>query len=173
MILPGASIIQMAWVVTDLEAAARKFSTAYGAGPFVFNRHISLDNPSHRGQPVRTDFSTCILQAGDIQIELIEQHDDTASVYRDLYAKGQEGFHHVAVIVPDVAAEVARYQALGFAVASAGQFGTTDFAYIDTVSATGHMVEVLGDNDGLRRFFGSVRRAAENWDGLDPIKIMS
>ena len=170
MILPGAPIVQMAWVVRDLEDAARRFSTTLGAGPFLFNRHVQLTDPRHRGQPVRTDFSLALAQAGEVQIELIAQHDDTPSVYRDLFPAGSEGFHHVAVIVPDVSLEVERYLALGFAVASSGRFGHADFAYVDTSPATGHMVEILPDNETIRRFFGSVRKAAESWDGLDPIR---
>lgn len=173
MILPGSSIVQMAWVVNDLEVAARKYSATLGYGPFMFNRHIRLSDPRHRGVSMQTDFSLAIAQAGDVQVELVQQHDDTPSVYRDIYAKGCEGFHHVAVIVPDVGKEVARYQALGFTVASTGRFGDVEFAYVDTVPVTGHMVEILPDQDGIRRLFGAVRRAAENWDGVDPIREMS
>ena len=172
MILPGASIVQMAWVVNDLEAAVARFSRTMGCGPFMFNRHIDLVRPHHRGIPVKTDFSLALTQAGAVQIELVQQHDATPSVYRDVYSAGDEGFHHVAVIVPDVAAEVERYRSLGFAVASTGRFGDADFAYVDTVPATGHMVEVLPDNETIRRFFGAVRRAAESWDGVDPIREM-
>lgn len=173
MILPGASIVQMAWVVNDLEAGVARFSRTMGCGPFMFNRHIKLADPHHRGSPMQTDFSLALTQAGPVQIELVEQHDDTPSVYRDLYAKGVEGFHHVAVIVPDVAKEVARYQALGFSVASTGRFGDADFAYVDTIPATGHMVEILPDNETIRRFFGAVKRASETWDGVNPIREMS
>jgi hypothetical protein len=173
MILPGASIVQMAWVVNDLEAAARKHSATFGYGPFMFNRHIRLSNPCHRGVSAQTDFSLAIAQAGDVQVELVQQHDDTPSVYRDIYVKGREGFHHVAVIVPNVDKEVARYQSLGFAVASTGRFGDAEFAYVDTSPATGHMVELLPDNDTIRRFFGAVKRASETWDGVNPIREMS
>jgi len=173
VILPGASIVQMAWVVSDLEAAARRFSTTLGVGPFLFNRHVKLTDPRHRGVPVRTDFSLALAQAGGVQIELVQQHDDTPSVYRDLFAPGAEGLHHVAVLVPDVAKEVERYKALGFAVGSTGRFGEADFAYIDTSPVTGHMVEILPDNDTIRRFFGAVRKAAENWDRVDSIREMS
>lgn len=173
MILPGTSIIQMAWVVNDLDTAARRFSQVYGAGPFMFNRHVKLTDSRHRGRAMQTDFSLALAQAGDVQIELVEQHDDTPSVYRDLYPRGVGGFHHVAVIVPNVDKEVERYRALGFAVGSTGRFGDADFAYVDTAPATGHMVEILPNNDTIRRFFGAVRRAAEKWDGVDPIREMA
>lgn len=170
MILPGASIVQMAWVVRDLEEAARRFSATLGVGPFLFARHVELADPLYRGRPGRTDFSLAMAQAGEVQIELIQQHDDSPSIYRDLVAPDREGFHHVAVIVPEVAPEVERYRALGFAVASEGRFGAAEFAFIDTSPATGHMVEILQDQEGIRRFFGAVRKAAQNWDRLDPIR---
>jgi hypothetical protein len=171
MILPGAKIVQMAWVVDDLEAAATRLSHAMQCGPFLMIRHIALDDPRHRGRPQRTDFSLCLAQAGDVQVELVQQHDDTPSVYRDSFPDGPPGgiaFHHVAVIVPDVFAETARYNALGFPTASSGRFGAIDFTYVDASSAGGFMVEVLPDMSEMHAFFGKVRRAAEEWDGVTP-----
>lgn len=176
MILPGARIVQMAWVVDDLEAAATRLSAAMRCGPFMMNRHITLTDPHHRGRPQRTDFSLALAQAGDVQIELIEQHDDTPSVYRDVFPNGPAdgmAFHHVAVIVGSVAEETARYNALGFETASSGRFGDVDFTYVDTRSAGGFMVEVLPDSETIRRFFGAVRRAAEDWDGITAWREMA
>ena len=175
MILPGARIIQMAWVVDDLEAAATRVSRAMQCGPFLINRHIQLTDPHHRGRAQRTDFSLALAQAGEVQIELVEQHDDTPSVYRDAFPSGPPdgmAFHHVAVIVSDVAAETARYNALGFETASSGRFGDVDFTYVDTRRAGGFMVELLPDSDTIKRFFGAVRRAAEDWDGVAPWREM-
>ena len=50
MILPGARIVQMAWVVDKLETAAEQLSRAMQAGPFLVIRHIKLDDPHHRGR---------------------------------------------------------------------------------------------------------------------------
>ena len=60
MILPGAKIIQIAWVVDNLETAAEKLSRSMQCGPFLMLRHIQLDDPHHRGRPQRTDFSLCL-----------------------------------------------------------------------------------------------------------------
>jgi Glyoxalase/Bleomycin resistance protein/Dioxygenase superfamily len=165
MILPGASIIQMAWLVNSLEEAASRFSKTMGGGPFKAFRHIQIQDGMHRGRPATFDFSLALMQAGDVQMELVQQHDNNPSVYRDIYAQGQEGFHHVAVIVPDVVKEAERYKALGFEIGSSGKFGDVDFVYVDTSPATGFMVEVLPDTPGIRALFGSVRKAAANWDG--------
>lgn len=170
MILPGARIVQMAWVVDNLEAAAERLARAMRCGPFLMIRHITLDDPCHRGTPQRTDFSLCLAQAGDVQMELVEQHDNSPSVYRDMFPAGPPGgmaFHHVAVVVPDVFAETERYNALGFPTASSGRFGNIDFTYVDTTAAGGFMVEVLPDMPEMHAFFGKVRKAAEDWDGKE------
>lgn len=170
MILPGSTVMQMAWVVEDLDEAIVRFSRTLGVGPFLINRHIKLTEPRYRGKLAQMDFSTALAQAGNVQIELVMQHDDNASVYRDLYPRGREGFHHVAVVVPDVLAEIARYRALGFEVAFEGYFGTAGFAYVDTSAALGHMVEILPDDPGLARFFGAICKAAEQWDHQNPAR---
>ena len=39
--------------------------------------------------------SCAFAQAGPMQIELIEQHTDGPSVYRDMFPAGTGGFHHL------------------------------------------------------------------------------
>ena len=106
-----------------------------------------------------------LAQAGDTQIELVCQHDDSPSCYRDLVPAGATGFHHVAVIAGDYDEAVGRYEALGHEIASSGVFGDLRFCYVDTSAVLGHMVEIVEDKPSIRAFFGAVRKAAENWDG--------
>ncbi len=160
MILPGNSIVQIAFVVDTLETAIAHFTKTMGLGAFTLVPHVELTGPTYRGTPQRTDFSIAVTQAGDVQLELIEQHDDTPSIYRDLYPRGKHGFHHVAVVVPDVAAEARRYTDMGFAIGSSGRFGTSDFVYVDTTPVLGHMVEILPDDAGVGAFFAAVRTAS-------------
>jgi len=101
-------IIQYAWVVPDLAEAARRWHATTGIGPFLVNRDLKLDEPRYRGQPSITRFSTAVAQHGDVQIELVEQLDDSRSAYRDTVAAGTAGFHHIAFIATDFAATVSR-----------------------------------------------------------------
>ncbi|MBT5201959.1 MAG: methylmalonyl-CoA epimerase, partial [Gammaproteobacteria bacterium] len=41
--------------------------------------------------------------AGACQIQLIQQHDDKQSIYRDMYPDGSFGMHHIAMLVEDYA----------------------------------------------------------------------
>lgn len=158
-------ILQFSWVVNDLAEAAMRWHRTSGVGPFLVNRHLAITNPVYRGVQQRTDFSTAIAQAGPVQIELVQQHDDSPSCYRDTVPIGSEAMHHVAFIAPDFDAALAFYTAQGFAVASEGRFGDVRFCYVDTSSAIGHMVEILEDRPAIRSFFGAVARAADRWDG--------
>jgi len=164
-LLHRPDIVQFAWVVPDLHAAMLHWHKTLGVGPFLVNRRIAITNPRHRGAPVTTSFSTAIAQSGDIQIELVEQHDATPSAYRDTVAEGTTGFHHVAIIAADYPAALARFTDAGFAVAADGLFGPMRFAYVDTAAALGHMVEIVEDTAAIRGFFAAVRKAGEEWDG--------
>jgi 4-hydroxyphenylpyruvate dioxygenase-like putative hemolysin len=161
MILPGNSIVQIAWVVNDLSSAVARFRKTLNTGPFTFIEHVQLNDFKYRGKASSADYSMAVVQAGDVQLELIEQHDDAPSVYRDLYPRGKEGFHHVAVFVPDVTAEVARYAALGLEIGCTGRFGDCDIAYVDSSPVLGHMVEILPDTAVMRGFFDAVRTSSE------------
>src|SRR5690606_1168716 len=68
-------IIQYAWVVPNLEAGALQWHETLGIGPFLVNRDVTLTGARYRGTPGQARFSTALAQSGDVQIELIEQHD--------------------------------------------------------------------------------------------------
>ena len=162
MIRPA--IIQHAWVVPNLEAGIRHWHETLGIGPFLINRDIAVTDQFHRGQPATTRFSTAVAQHGDVQIELVEQLDDTASAFRDTVPKGTSAHHHIAIIAEDFDAALAHYAAQGFQPATTGRFGDMRFAYIDTAASMGHMVEIVEDKPNLRAFFAAIRKAAERWD---------
>lgn len=164
-------IIQYAWVVPNLEEAARRWHAATGIGPFLVNRDLRLDRPRYRGQPSATRFSTAVAQHGDVQIELVEQLDDGPSAYRDTVPAGATGFHHVAFVTDDLAADLAHYAEQGFAVAADGFFGPVGYAYVDTSPALGHMTEIIEDKPAIQAFFAAIRKAAERWDH-DPATLL-
>lgn len=165
------AVLQMAWVVNDLEEAARRWHRTTGVGPFLVNRHIPIREPLYRGKPGRVDFSTAIAQAGPVQIELVQQHDDAPSCYRDSVPAGQEAMHHIAIMVADYDVTVAEYEQEGFTVASSGYFGKARFCYVDCRPGIGHMVEILEDCAPIRSFFALIARAAQEWDG-DPATLI-
>jgi len=139
----NCTITQMGYVVDDLQSAMTRWSDTLGIGPFTVISHVAIDQGFYRGAPTDVDISVATAESGAIQIELIEQHNDVPSCYRDLFAPGGEGLHHVALRTADYDAQVERYEAMGCPAAFAGVYQGTRFAYMDTSASLGIMVEVV------------------------------
>lgn len=168
MAMPYERIVQNAYVVNDIQAAARRWSEALGIGPFVLLEGIEMPM-IHRGKAGRIALSAALAHAGDIQIELIQQLSDGPSAYRDVYAPGEEGFHHVAILCRDFEAAVARQEALGHAMSMI--FGHPDglTAYMDARADTGGMIELYSDYAGIKDLYELVAARAAEWDGREVI----
>lgn len=145
---------------------------ATGIGPFLKAPNIVLQEYDYRGRQLSgLEFSVALAQSGGVQIELIEQHGDAPSAYRDTIAAGTQGFHHLAIYTDDYDRVLGDYRDRGFAIAVDGTFGAMRFAYVDTSVAIGCMVEIIEEDPMQTDFFRRVAAATETWDGLtDPIR---
>ena len=164
-------IVQACWVVSDLEEAMLRFQRTMRCGPFFFIEGAAVENGVYRGTPSRPVSNIALAQAGQIQVELIQPRSPAPSIYRDVVPEGKEGFHHLCYFTEDYDGERARYEAMGAALGFEGiSNGDMRVAYYDTRALTGFMTEVLEDNAGVKDLFAMIRRAAEGWDGRDPIR---
>ena len=111
--LMNHTIIQMAYVVRDIRETAKDWQETFGIGPFFLLEDINITDPHYRGKPQEVDFSVAVCQTGDIHVEFIQQNCDSPSCYRDMFAAGEEGFHHVG-IVPDIVDCLAEEMVLSF-----------------------------------------------------------
>lgn len=176
MVAVAKEYSQIAWVVDDLDAAVRHWQQTAGLGPFFMGSHVGglFGDPQHRGRPTAVDISCAIAQAGPVQIELIKQHDDAPSPYRDVFAAGESGMHHICGLVDDVAAECRRYESLGFGIVfTATVGGQTPVAYVDTRPMIGCMTELMGRQGLVAQMFAAVAKTAADWDGTDPIRDLA
>ena len=161
------SIFQNAWVVDDCEASCNKWINELGIGPFyVGDYDVDVD---YRGERQHLKMSIAIAQAGPVQIELIQPNIDRC-VYRDSVTKGSDGFHHMCVWTHDIDADTEYFQSLGYPVATQGTIGDIEFAYYDTRPLMGCMLEVATPSESLLKQSYSIKEAAANWDGKDPIR---
>lgn len=163
-------IFQQAYLVNDLEDAIRRWSDLFGAGPFGIAAHHRADWFEYRSTPQEADVSYAFGYLGEVQIQFIEQHDDTPSIYRDMYAAGEEGFHHQAFLVHDFEAEYQRMIDLGYEPACRLYADGVDAAYFDTREMNGGFTEVHGDPPHILAAFAQWRRAHELYrPGVDPL----
>jgi catechol 2,3-dioxygenase-like lactoylglutathione lyase family enzyme len=167
-------VMQLAYVPADFDAALKFWIETVGAGPFWLLEHVRLDELKHRGQATTIDFSLALGYWGDLQIELIRQHDDGPSIYKSWRDEGREGLHHVCVLVDDMAEARKVCAAAGAEVVQEAKVpGGGDVIYVDTGGGPGTMVEILTPAPGGRAFFDYMRETARGWDGSDPVRRLS
>ena len=171
MLLGPLKPIQIAYHVPDPERAARDYARAFGWGPFFLFEHIALSRCIYRGAPAVFDHSSAYGQGGELMIELIAQNDDAPSVLRELYARDEVGVHHIAHFVPHLQEALDHARAAGADIALDACTATgTRFAMLDTSRELGAMVELYEPAGDLLKFYRYVRRAAQGWNGAEPLR---
>jgi hypothetical protein len=158
---------QLGFVVDDVVAAAARWATAFGVGPF----HVLPKRATQwraGGTTVALEMQVAVAQAGPVQVELIQQHDDVPSIFRD----HPGGLHQLCTVTSDVDAKVAELGALGYELA--GEFtGAQHVAFVDTTADFGFYTEVV---EGTAEFLGqlaAIDRTCASWDGTDPVRLLT
>ena len=166
-------IVQVAYFVDDCRSAARDMASRLGAGPFFVLDRIELAWGEHRGVECPFVHSSAYGQWGDLMVEFVQQDEEGPSPFRDLYRPGEQGLHHVAMMVDSLEATTAECAEHGLALAARAETRTgTEFAFIDTVNELGHMIEIYERSGALIGFYDFVRKASVEWDGEAPLRSM-
>ena len=162
------NIVQTAYFVSDIEAAAKRLHALLGVGPFFVAHHIPLINVRYRGQPGQLDHSSAYVQAGAVMLELVQQNGEYPSPFRDMYAPGESGIHHAAAFTADLDATLAGYAQDGYETALYAETQTgVRFAFVDARPLLGHMLEFYEESPAIRGFYALVAERAANWDGKE------
>jgi hypothetical protein len=165
------AIFQNAWVVDDYEAACMKWVNEMGVGPFYVSEYTDqISGVTYRGEPAELSMYVGIAQAGNVQIEII-QPTVARCAYRDSVPAGTDAFHHMCVWTHDIDADTEYFENLGYPTANRGSAGDIHFAYYDTRPLMGCMWEVVNPSAVITERFAMIARAAEGWDGKDPIRL--
>lgn len=158
---------QYAYFVNDIDEACHNWNKMVGAGPFHVVRHHIAEGFLYKGEHVEADVSYAFGQAGPAHVQFIAQHDDTPSIYRDMFEKGQEGFHHVAILVRDFEAEHQRLLDKGFECSCRLYADEVDAAYFDTRSVNGCYTEIHGEQLQIMGRWTAMKRAHDLWQPGD------
>lgn len=168
-VLPG-DIRQNGYVVRHLGSAVDAWLDV-GVGPWLLLPHLTQSGSVYRDQPTEPVVSIAFANSGDLQLELIEQEDDSPSIYREFLDSGREGFHHLAWWVDDFDDVAGAAQHAGWPIVHHGNVGgMAKFAYFDPGGVTSTAIEVMELNDTTRWLASTVRSAASGWDGSDPVR---
>ncbi|MEO0981285.1 MAG: VOC family protein [Pseudomonadota bacterium] len=163
-------VMQLAFVPRDFDAAVTHWTEMMGVGPFFWIENAGLQNATFNGAPSEAEFGLALAYWGDVQIELIKQHNDAPSIYNTQPWAGAGGMHHVCLLTDDI--EDARAKALASGaelVTTADLPGGGAVFYAATGGAEG-LVEVLQPAPGGLEFFAMMKQAAADWDGADRLR---
>jgi Glyoxalase/Bleomycin resistance protein/Dioxygenase superfamily len=169
---PLGEVVQIAYGVLDVRAAAQSLAVQLGAGPFFVRRHELPRMLQHRGERGEFDHSSAYGQWGTIQLELIAVHHAAPQSLADIVMK-TSGIHHMTWFVDSIDAEQRRLADIGWPevmrAETASGFG---YAFHDARAELGHLVEIYRPNDSVLRLYSKVAAAAKGWNGADPVREM-
>jgi hypothetical protein len=167
---PNGSVLQVAYVVRDLEAAIAEWTGKLGAGPFHV-MHLQLADQTFRGQPASINAKIAIGYLGQTNIELIQPMDELPSAYTEQLQTRGPGLNHYWLAADDMDAEIARLEASGFPmIAYSDISGLSRSAMIDTSATLGCLTEIQELPPRIWEILGEMQAAHESWDGSDPIR---
>lgn len=167
-------VCQLGYVVRDIEAAMRHWTSVMGVGPFFYLERAEFIDYRYRG--IRHDLwvSGALAQCGGVQIELIQQRNDAQSMYRDFLAAGREGLQHIAFWHEPGRYEKVLAQALAQGFTVAMETATVEpqgkLVYFEQEAHPGTVIELSCLSAGKRKIFDMIADSARDWDGRDPIR---
>jgi hypothetical protein len=163
-------IRQLGFVSRNIDQSIRHFLTHWNIGPWYVVRNITA--PSlYKGEPSVPEISLALSSCGDLQFEIIEQHNDAPSAYREALATSP-GLHvqHVAVWTDHFAKIKADALAKGWVAVLETPSGPGQSCYLVHPSEPLVCVEVSDRSPFKEHVREAVRNVANTWDGADPIR---
>ena len=68
-----------------------------GIGPWFVMRNVAI-RALYRDEPCEITLTLALANSGDLQVELIQQHDDTPSIYTEFLSSGRRGLSPVGLL---------------------------------------------------------------------------
>lgn len=147
-LINGQSVIQIAFVVKDIEESSRAFSQLLGNQPTPVRTagDYSITQTILDGKPAsEANCWMAFLDAGNgVSIELI-QPNGKPSVWQEHLEKKGPGFHHIAFLTEDMAQSVQSCEDAGLRMRQWGRFrdGSGEYAYLEGTDSLNTFVELL------------------------------
>lgn len=170
-------IRQVGHIVRDIDESMEYWTSKFGIGPFFIMRKVTFTDFYYRGVASRSPVvSLAFAQSGDVQIELIQQHDDAPSAYREFHSAGREGMQHLSPWFDtresyDAAREELLKRGLTLVHEVRGDGLTPRFCYFETGAPHAPLMELSEAMlPHIRAFPDTVSAESKNWDGTLPVR---
>jgi len=139
---------QLGFVFKDIDNQAKVMEKLYNLPPFLGWPEVEFPT-KYKGKDAilkaRALFSKMgdpQSEVGEPQVELI-QWIEGESPYKDYLEQGREGLHHLGMHVDDLDPYLKDFESKGIEILFYGEIGEGRFAYMDTESTFGIIVELI------------------------------
>jgi hypothetical protein len=169
-ILPGP-VRQIGYFVRDLDEAMAGW-VQLGVGPWFVLRTLPMQ-ALYRGEPCETTLSLALSNSGEMQIELIQQQDDTPSVFTEFLDAHGPGFHQLAYWTTHFEETMRAVEKAGWPVVwSGGEGYGVRFAYVEPPNAPAAVIEISELTEATAANAMFIHDAAAEWDGQNPVRVL-
>lgn len=166
---PVEAVFQVAYTTADAHKTALAWTATLGIGPWTVRGPFTAPGAFYRGEPYRAELTVARTFDGALMIELIQQHDDEPSIFRDRINAEGYGFHHVAVSTNDFDARARSLaRASGPAVFEDVLPTGARVAFFDGAPGQSGMVELVEVTSAQSASYDALRELCRDWDGTDP-----
>jgi hypothetical protein len=168
---PLGSVVQYAYVVQSIDRAAADYVDRLGIGPWFVRGPFTPSAGRYRGQPTSAAITLARAFSGHVMLELVEQHDDTPSVFHPSSGQRRYGFHHWAVFTEQIDADIEGYRALGYEEAYSDVLPSgSRISYVDSRRDLPGMIELVEHTDAQEQVYDTIYRASVGWGGDEPLR---
>lgn len=167
---------QVGIVVKDIDEGMNAATERLGVGPFFVIRTVEPTWFKYRGQDSRPPLlSLAFAFSGPLQLEIVQQHDDAPSAYREFLDRGRQGPQHLsswATSSLEYEAACASARSKGAEAVHEGQIGSGRFTYFDTVEPTLGLCFEIAETmiPALVPLWERAAEASARWDGSEPVR---
>ena len=133
---------------------------------------VQTDYFLYRGVESELEVSVGVANSGEVQLELIQPHNDASSAFTEFLDAGHEGAQPRRLLDRRLPTVLRQRTVSRLHGDSGGKHRrrTRPLAYLDTEHDHGTAIEISDIGGPAGPFFSDIRDAAANWDGTDPIR---
>lgn len=164
-----------AFVVPDLTSTVDRMLSS-GLGPAFMLRRL-ITTGQYRAQSNTMIKNVAFVTAGNMQYEILEQLDDTPSIYREFLDQHPSGgLHHVAFYSENFEADRECARNAGLELNIVQEFltpdGTTFEIYMEPANTTDPLLVQFMYPGATEAIFAELEKISADWDGSEPIRNM-
>lgn len=148
--MKDGDVVQVAYMVKDLDAAMKKYWEVLKIGPwdvYTFSPP-ELRESLYRGKSSAHTYRLAVAWVNGVQLELMQSLTGP-SIYEEFLNEKGEGLHHIKFYYQDCQKALAEFKEKGIGVIQSGKFDEDEFYYLDTQAAFGTIFEI-GNSGKIR-----------------------